>query len=146
MILYLDTSSLLKLYVREEGTEEVTEAVGRAEVVATSAVAFAETRSAFARLAREGQLTPEELGSLREDFHRDWERFLEIPVQPSVYRRAGDLAEEHALRGFDSLHLASFLELRDQPERPEVSFSAFDDRLVAAAAAEEEKRVEGEER
>lgn len=54
-----------------------------------------------------------------------------------VYRRAGDLAERHGLRGFDSLHLASHLAL--DPGRTageKMIFSSFDENLNRAARAE----------
>ena len=54
MILYLDTSALVKLYVEEDGSEEVSTAVRDASRVATSAVAYPEARATFARLEREG--------------------------------------------------------------------------------------------
>jgi uncharacterized protein with PIN domain len=54
--LYLDTSSLVKLDVAETGSEVVQQLVGEAHVVATSIVAYAETRAALARLRREGVL------------------------------------------------------------------------------------------
>ena len=47
--LYLDTSALVKLYVEEEGRETVFEAVEGADRVATSTVAYAESRAAFDR-------------------------------------------------------------------------------------------------
>ncbi len=50
MTVYLDTSSLVKLYVTEAGTDVVEQLVGDASVVATSVVAYAETRAALARL------------------------------------------------------------------------------------------------
>lgn len=135
MILYLDTSSLIKLYVAEAGSEEVRDLVDRASVVSTSVVAFPETRSAFARLGREGTLTPEQLASVRSGFLRDWDSFLKIRVLKRVYERAGELTEVHALRGFDAIHLASFLEVLGQADGEEVEFSAFDARLAAAARA-----------
>lgn len=135
MILYLDTSSLVKIYLSEEGSAEVLRLVESADVVSTSVVAFPEARSAFARLAREGALTPDEAASVRTAFLGDWETFLKIRALERVCRRAGDLAEEHALRGFDALHLASSLEILDQAKDEEVEFSAFDARLNAAAAA-----------
>jgi len=140
VILYLDTSSLVKLYVDEAGSREVQKLVGGAGVVSTSVVAFPETRAAFARLAREGTLTPEQLASVRSGFQRDWESLFKIRVLKRVYERAGELAEEHALRGFDALHLASFLELLAQAEGEEVEFSACDARLNDAAAAERAER------
>ena len=47
MILYLDTSALVKRYVEEEGTELVDKLWESAEAVTTSVVAFAEALAAF---------------------------------------------------------------------------------------------------
>jgi predicted nucleic acid-binding protein len=136
VILYLDTSSLVKLYVVEEGSGEVRRLVAEATLVATSVVAYAETRSAFARLAREHTISSEEAEQVKADFERDWPHYLSLDLTAAVWRRAGGLAERHALRGFDSLHLASFLALVTAELGEPVQFSAFDDRLNAAAAAE----------
>lgn len=141
MILYLDTSSLVKLYVAEAGSSEVRALVDRADVISTSVVAFPETRSAFARLTREGTLTPEDLASARGAFLLDWESILKVRALKRVYEQAGDLTEKHGLRGFDALHLASFLEILDQAEGEQVEFSAFDSRLNAAVAAERAERT-----
>lgn len=140
MILYLDTSSLVKLYVEEDGSPEVRSAVDQAEVVATSVVALPEARSAFARLQREGALTPAQLDAVRRDLLQDWDAFLKVRVLKRVYERAGDLAEKRALRGFDALHLASYLEIATEAVDQEVGFSAFDERLNQAVAAERADR------
>lgn len=139
MILYLDTSSLVKLYVAEAGSDEVRRLVDEADVVATSVIAFPEARSAFARLAREGTLTLEELDSVRRGFLQDWESFLKIRVLKRVYERAGELTEEHGLRGFDALHLASFVEVLEQADGEDAELSAFDSRLNAAARSVQAK-------
>lgn len=140
MILYLDTSSLVKLYVTEDGSDEVRELVEEADVVATSVVAFPEARSALARLAREKALDETELDSAREAFLGDWDAFLKIRALKRVYTHAGELTETHGLRGFDALHLASYVEVMAQSDGEEVEFSAFDGRLSAAAEAEGEPR------
>ncbi len=132
MILYLDTSSLVKLYVAEEGSAEVAAMLAKADVVCTSVVAFPETRAAFARLARERILTKSELTSIRGAFRRDWESFLRVRALQRICLRAGDLAEEYALRGFDALHLASYLDVLERAGDEVVKFSAFDSRLNAA--------------
>jgi uncharacterized protein with PIN domain len=56
--LYLDTSSLVKLYVDEAGSEDVRDLVAQAAVVATSIVAYPETRAELARLRPSGDLSP----------------------------------------------------------------------------------------
>lgn len=134
MILYLDTSSLVKLYVEETGTDEVRRLVDQALVVTTSIVAYPEARSAFARLYREGGLTADEHSVMKADLERDLESFLTLGVTEEIWRHAGDLTEAYALRGFDSLHLASYLALTSLEFSHPVRFSSFDDRLSEAAA------------
>ena len=48
-------------------------------------------------------------------------------------RAAGDVAERYALRGYDSIHLASFLEVAGEAGVLDTEFSSFDDRLNGAA-------------
>ena len=72
MTLYVDTSSLVKLYVTEAGSDVVRQLVGGANLVATSVVAYAETRAALARLRREGALTGSNFTSARREFEDQW--------------------------------------------------------------------------
>jgi len=136
VILYLDTSSLIKLYVEESGSSEVESLVAEASLVCTSVIAWPEARSALARLAREGALTPQEHALAKGDLNRDWQHYLALEVTPEIWQTAGDLAEKCALRGFDSLHLASFLHLARVDRGEAVQFSSFDDRLNSAARTE----------
>jgi uncharacterized protein with PIN domain len=53
MMLYLDTSALVKLYVDEPLSQELSAALDEAEAVATSLLAYAEARAAFARARAE---------------------------------------------------------------------------------------------
>jgi uncharacterized protein len=136
LILYLDTSSLVKLYVEESGTLETERLVDEASLVCTSVVAYAEARSALARLHRERKLSEEEHELAKADLNEDWPRYLAIEVTREVWHVAGGLAEKHALRGFDSIHLASFLHLANTDLGEPVQFSSFDDRLNGAEHAE----------
>ncbi len=131
MILYLDTSALAKLYLDEEGSETVHEAVEAVGNAATSTVAYAETRAAFARRRRIGDLDQEELRSLVTALDGDWRSYVRLAVSNLVAYRAGEMAERYALRGFDAIHLASAVRLDERVS--DVRFLAFDDRLVEAA-------------
>jgi len=53
VILYCDTSALLKLYVKEEASDEVLASARASSVVAVSRIAWAEAYAAFARRMRE---------------------------------------------------------------------------------------------
>lgn len=131
MILYLDTSALVKLYLAEGGSEAAHEAVEDAEGVATSTVAYAETRAAFARRERIGDLDNEGLRQATTALDRDWRSFVRLAVSNLVAYRAGEMAERYALRGFDAIHLASASRLGER--FVDLRFLAFDDRLVGAA-------------
>ncbi len=133
MTLYLDTSSLVKLYVTETGSHAVRQLVGDANVVATSVVAYAETRATLARLRHEGVLTSSKLTSSKREFEEQWPTYLTLDATDSLCRAAGALAEQYSLRGFDSIHLASFAEVARRAGVDDTRFSSFDERLKHAA-------------
>ncbi|MDP2639239.1 MAG: type II toxin-antitoxin system VapC family toxin [Betaproteobacteria bacterium] len=134
MILYFDTSALVKLYVRERGSLVIRRQAGKADAIATSVVAYAEARAAFARLRREkprsGKPHRERVGQL----DRDWDRYVLVELSAAVARSAGELADTHGLRGFDAIHLASALWLKSAYSG-DLAFAAFDRKLTAAAAS-----------
>lgn len=132
MTLYLDTSALVKLYVAEAGSDDVRRLVENASVVATSVVAYAEARAAFSRRKREGVLTAHGLRRIKNAFDVDWPRYLAIGATEEICREAGDLAERHGLRGFDSIHLASFIEVARRAGPTTTRFCGYDDRLNEA--------------
>ncbi|HYO11730.1 MAG TPA: type II toxin-antitoxin system VapC family toxin, partial [Thermoanaerobaculia bacterium] len=110
MILYLDTSSLVKIYVEEAGSDLVWGWVDEAEAIATSCVAYPEAMSALARRRANGDLDARSFQAVQETFESDWPSFVQLPVRE---RRAGALAVKHLLRGFDAVHLAAAFDLRD---------------------------------
>ena len=127
----------MKRYVRDEsGIEETREAVEEADVVATSLLAYVEARAAFARANRDGRFADEgQYSLLLQNFGGDWAQYAKVNLSPSLAVSAGELAERHALRGYDAVHLASALALRDRV--PDViRFSSWDGTLARAAAAE----------
>lgn len=134
MTVYTDTSSLVKLFITEPGSEDVRERLSTANSVFSSEVAYPEVRAALARRHREGALTRAELTVTKEAFEDRWRDVIAISASSPLCREAGELAERYELRGFDSIHLASFAEmLRELQGVDDVEFSSFDDRLNAAA-------------
>jgi predicted nucleic acid-binding protein len=135
MTLYLDTSSLIKLYIEEPGSDEVRQDLGEADTGATSAVSYAEARATFARLRRDRTLTPAKFLAVKRDFDADWARLAIIEPTAALCRAAGELAEDYRLRGCDSIQLATFLELTRERQPAETRFSSFDRALSLAATA-----------
>lgn len=132
MILYLDTSALVKLYVREGGSGQTRNHATRARALATSVVTYAETRAAFGRLQRERSRSRKRHRERIGQLDRDWNRYVLVELTAAVGHSAGELAERHGLRGFDAIHLASALWLKSVYSG-ELLFAAFDRRLVEAA-------------
>jgi predicted nucleic acid-binding protein len=132
LILYLDTSALVKLYVREADSALVQAHAVKARALATSVVAYAESRAAFARLKKSGLTSDVKHQQRLRQLDRDWDALLKVELAPDVLRSAGDLTEIYGLRGFDAIHLASALWLKARVAMP-VDFAVFDKRLAAAA-------------
>ena len=64
----------------------------------------------------------------------EWDHLIRLQVTEALLRRAGALAWEHALRGYDAVHLAAALLWRDALGQP-VSVATYDRQLWQAAAA-----------
>lgn len=129
MICYFDTSALVKLYVEEAGSELVKVYVRKGLFVATSRVAYAEARAAFARAWREGILEDQEYIEVVSNFKEEWPAFFALDVSDSVLQRVDVLIDKYRLRGFDALHLASTVVLSRRNEGEEILVGCWDARL-----------------
>lgn len=133
MTLYLDTSTLMKLYLDEPDAGDIQLRVDDAHVLATSSIAYAEARATFARRRRERHMTAAEVAKAVKQLDADWSRLLIVGVSDDLALEAGRLADVYSLRGADAIHLAAFQELLTRCADDEVEFSCADDRLTRAA-------------
>ena len=145
MNLYLDTSALVKLYIDDEGSSTCRQAVVDARLVATSVVAYVEARAALARRRRERALSPSAHRGIIRSLDRDWGRYLRIEASEALIHEAASLAERHRLRGYDAIHLASAILLKNRLAEP-VAFSSWDVALEAAARREGLGQIPGRAR
>jgi uncharacterized protein len=139
LILYLDTSSLVKLYLTEAHSGNVRGWSEEAEIVATCRIAYPEMVSALTRRYRCGDLSKPDYELLLKTFNAEWSHFAVVDFDEIA---AGRLAEKHGLRGFDAVHLASAKELKYSQPRISLAFSSFYGDLNKAAAAENMKVLE----
>ena len=133
MTLYLDTSSLAKLYVAEPGSDAVRKLVDAASVVATSSIAYTETRAAMARRRRERTLRPAAFALAKKTFEAEWPKYFVVDVTLALCRQAAEFAERYRLRAYDRVHLAAFAEVAREAGVRGTRFSSFDDALNRAA-------------
>ena len=135
MKLCLDTSALVKLYVEEEGSATVREAVAHAETVATTVIAYVEACAAFERRRREGRLSRADYRRTIRELQSDGDRYLLLEVTNELIRRAAALAAMHPLRAYDTMHLASAKELQERLQGP-IFFACWDSNLSTSAKRE----------
>jgi predicted nucleic acid-binding protein len=135
VILYLDSSHIVKLCVEEAGSADVAALVASVDDTATSRIAYAEVRSALARKRREGGISEAEHARTVAAFRSEWRHILVQEVTQEVVELAGSLCDAHKLRGMDAIHLASAKLLAAGAGTP-VRVSSSDTHLCAAAAAE----------
>jgi predicted nucleic acid-binding protein len=132
---YFDSSALIKRFVEEPGSARVEALIEAEPPPATSKVAYAEVHAGLARKLRERGLTPAAHRGAARTFDADWPAYVRVELVEPLLILARDLIQRRPLRGFDAIHLASALRLRDQIGA-EVRFVAADDRLLSAAAGE----------
>jgi predicted nucleic acid-binding protein len=128
MILYLDTSALVKRYTAERGTEMVVEAFDRASVVGSSAITRTEMAAALAKAARVGTLAPDEAAAALDLFNRQWPDLVRVQITDGVIGRAGDLAWGFGLRAYDAIQLACALQWSESLAES-VTLATFDRQL-----------------
>jgi uncharacterized protein len=135
MILYLDTSALVKRYFEEPYADEVLDRWRQALEIITSSVAYAETVASFYRKKREADLDEGVIEKVLQAFHLDWKSFLRVEVNDKLNEIIDRIAQSYPLRGFDAIHLASaVLVKKNLPS--EFLFVCFDQKLAQAALEE----------
>jgi uncharacterized protein len=132
-MLYLDSSALVKRYIREAGSDLVQTAIRSDPYVATSIMSVVEVRAAIAAAVRAGRIP--DVASVLTAFRNHREQYLMIGVNARLVDEAAEVAERHALRGYDAVQLASALTAA-RATSGAIRFGAFDRTLHRAASAE----------
>lgn len=78
------------------------------------------------------RLTESEHESKKTEFEEMWSDFAVQTVSGTTIAEAAKLAEQHTLRAYDALHLASAIAMEDD----DLSFACWDNDLREAAATE----------
>lgn len=135
MILYLDTSALVKRYFKEPYSEEVVSRWREATEIVTSSVAYAEAMASFYRKKRATAFEDELMEQIVSDLRADWHSFIRIQVNDELNEYIDKAIEAHPLRGFDAIHLASAMIMHEKFQA-DLLFTCFDKKLTQAAQTE----------
>jgi len=132
LILFCDTSALVKIYVRKDGSELVMAQAEACEAIAVCRAAWVAIMSAFARRAREVPADALALDRARRRFAADWPHCPTLELTQALAELAGEYAEAFALRACDSVQLAAVMTLHRETAG-NLRFACFDGRLTKAA-------------
>jgi predicted nucleic acid-binding protein len=131
VIAYFDTSALVPLLIEEPGSEPAGRLWDGADRIVSVRVVYPEARAALAQAHRLSRVTAQGLRSAVNDLDRRCEQLDMLDIDDALARQAGELAEKHALRGYDAVHLAAAYLVNDA----ELVVVAGDRPLLAAATA-----------
>ncbi|EQD43971.1 hypothetical protein B1A_15304, partial [mine drainage metagenome] len=111
LIVYADTSALVKLVLLESSSAEMTALQSVATVLASAATASAGLRTALAAAYRDRRLPQLDLATAKRLLERGWAATSRLSIDPALIQEAGPLAEQEGLRGYDAVHLAALIRL-----------------------------------
>jgi predicted nucleic acid-binding protein len=136
---YLETSALVKLYIREAGTEQLLRLVTRRSnhQFAVLTITQVEFRSALRKRERAGDIDNSLATNLVNRFDRHFAtKFLRQVLNDSVLETATKLIDRYPLRAYDAVQLAGCLTLKATSGRDNPVFVCSDHQLLEAAACE----------
>lgn len=137
-VYYFDTSALVKLYVREPGTDEVLRLADPAggHTLALLGLTRVEFRAAIRKRERAGDVTGDDADRLVESLDDDFTNlYLVQPVTELVIGEAAALLDRHPLRAYDAMQLAGCILLRARVGK-HATFVCADVQLLRAAEEE----------
>ena len=110
MRLSVDSSSLAKRYVQEDGSEEMDSFLHHASEFGICIILVPEIISALNRRQREQILTVTDYQKTKRQLLDDVRDATVLQVTPSVISRSLNLLEKNVLRAMDAIHVACALE------------------------------------
>ncbi len=125
MVMYVDTSALLKRYVQEHDSEAALSLMSTDAVLTTSRLTEVETRRNLARLLKEPEFT-----MAKQQFTVDLDGFALIAIDETTCNEAARIAEQTLCRSADAIHIASALRAGRN-----TTFLTFDIKQAQAARA-----------
>ena len=138
MVLYVDTSALLKRYVAEAESENVIAKMDAATATSTALITRTEVAAALSRARRENRMDADEARRAEQAFLQDWADIRKVPVTEELVGSAAQLSWSRELRAYDAVQLAAALKFQAilARVREDTVFACFDKTLRRAARAE----------
>ena len=135
---FLEASAFAKLFVQEQGTDELIRLMEAVEDnrKLISASTPLEVYAAIRRRERSGDITAENATSALEILRMEAARMVQEPLNPAVLEAARQLLDRTTLRWPDTLQLAAAIVARDMFQNTDIIFVSSSALLLEAAKSE----------
>jgi predicted nucleic acid-binding protein len=132
VILFFDTSALMKLYAQEPHSDWTRQQVTASSHCAVSQITWVEMCAAFALKERTAQITAVDAKLAMHRFKTEWSIYTRLALDSAVLNTAGDFAIQFGLRAYDSVQLAT-ARVAHQQLGNNMAMCCFDNQLNGAA-------------
>lgn len=113
MIVYLDTSAFVPLFIAEPTSDRCGRLWDDADRLVTTRLTFVESSAAMATAERIGRITDADHIAGHRQMIELWAEFDVIELDEQLMIAASDAARRHGLRGYDAVHFAAAAALDD---------------------------------
>ena len=114
MILYLGTSSLVKLYVDEPYSDVIRDWAKVAEMLATCRIAFTEVMSAVDLRFKNNDISKKDHDMFIKQFSQDWAHFVKVDFNDV---EAGTFINKYGLTRFGAIQLSSAKLIKEEQRK-----------------------------
>ena len=111
---FFDSSSLVKKYILEKGSDKIADMISKTEVKIISSICFPEMVSTLSRLKREKRITSDQYNRLIAFIVDDLKNFNVCEIRTPIIRKAVFLLETFTLKTLDALQIACAIEARSE--------------------------------
>ena len=128
MIVFLDTSALVKLYHEEDSSIEVEKVISDVDEIYLSGIAELEFRSTIWKKVRTKEIDEDIANSVIEAFEDDFDKYSWVAIDSESMHSSKNLLMQYGkngLRALDSIQLSSALVLKNS----DCQFITFDLKL-----------------
>lgn len=113
MIIYLDTSAVVPLLIREPSSALCQQIWNACDDAITSRLTYVETSAALAQALRDERMTATQHRASLALLEAVWAQCDVLDLDQPLAVTAGSMAHDYGLRGYDAVHCASAAQFQD---------------------------------
>lgn len=107
MNLFIDTSSIVKRYIVEEGSDAINFLFSLADNIFISNITRIEYLSALTRRRNENSISVNNFDLALKEFMYDFKYFIRVRFDSKIEKKSFEMIKTYSLRALDSIQLAS---------------------------------------